>query len=197
MTESIYAIVTDPPYNRESIPLFPALGALAARVLKPGGSCLVLCGLTYLLQYGDALRERLDYHWKISVLMPGGQSVFQHARGVNTFCKDALWFTKGAIKTAGCSDFIRTKVNSGDKRFHRWGQSEQIMAELVARCTLPGQVVLDPMMGSGTTGVVCHRAGREFIGIDIDSRVVEAAKERIAAAFQPFDQLSLFSAARA
>jgi DNA modification methylase len=93
-----------------------------------------------------------------------------------------LWFTKGAVKTSGCSDLIRTDVNNNDKRFHKWGQSEQIMGELIERCTLPGQVVLDPMMGAGTTGVVCRKRNRAFIGIEIDVKTVEEAKERIAAA---------------
>jgi DNA methylase len=178
--ESVYAIVTDPPYDRESIGLFESLAALAARVLKPSGSCIVLCGQSYLPDYIDALRRHLDYHWTIGVHLPGGQAVQQYQRGINAFWKPALWFTKGPIKSGGVSDFIRTDVNNNDKRFHKWGQSEQIMAGLVERCSLPGQVVLDPMMGAGTTGVVCRATNREFIGIEIDEKIAREAQERIA-----------------
>lgn len=40
-------------------------------------------------------------------------------------------------------------------------------------------MVLDPFMGSGTTGVVCAELGRKFIGIEIDKEYFELAKERI------------------
>jgi ParB-like chromosome segregation protein Spo0J len=177
---SIDAIVTDPPYAKEFIGLFEPLAALAIRVLKPGGSCLVLCGQSYLPEYLDALRKHLDYHWAIGVHMPGGQAVQQHERGINIFWKPALWFTKGPMKSAGVSDFIRTDVNNNDKRFHPWGQSEQLIRGLIERCSMPGHVILDPMMGAGTTGVVCRCLNRDFVGIEIDEDKAKQAQERIA-----------------
>lgn len=56
--------------------------------------------------------------------------------------------------------------------------------KLIEPCILAGSavggVVLDPFFGSGTTGVVAKRLGREFIGIDLNARYLEKAKERIA-----------------
>jgi len=46
-----------------------------------------------------------------------------------------------------------------------------------------GQTVLDPFMGSGTTGVACVRTGRKFIGIEIEERYCAIAKRRIQEAF--------------
>jgi tRNA/tmRNA/rRNA uracil-C5-methylase (TrmA/RlmC/RlmD family) len=43
-----------------------------------------------------------------------------------------------------------------------------LVAELVELFTDPGDVVLDPFCGSGTTGVACLRAGRRFIGFEVD-----------------------------
>jgi DNA modification methylase len=43
----------------------------------------------------------------------------------------------------------------------------------------PGATVLDPYMGSGTTGVACIRTGRRFIGIEIDERHYEKARRRL------------------
>ena len=54
--------------------------------------------------------------------------------------------------------------------------------QLVNNCILPfdkDSVVLDPFMGSGTTGVACVNLGRKFIGIEIDENYVELAKQRI------------------
>jgi len=53
---------------------------------------------------------------------------------------------------------------------------------LVERGALDGMTVLDPFMGSGTTGVACVQLGRSFIGIEIDPTFVRMARRRIAAA---------------
>ena len=55
----------------------------------------------------------------------------------------------------------------------------QWLVRLVAR---PGDVVLDPFTGSGTTGVACAKEGRDFIGIELDAEYVEIARRRIEAA---------------
>lgn len=55
---------------------------------------------------------------------------------------------------------------------------------------LPAQTVLDPFMGSGTTGVACAQMGRRFIGIEIDEKYFDIACERIAAAEAQTDILS-------
>jgi site-specific DNA-methyltransferase (adenine-specific) len=54
-----------------------------------------------------------------------------------------------------------------------------LMSELVSLFTAPGQIVLDPFMGSGTTGVSCIRTGRRFIGIEKDETYFELACRRI------------------
>jgi site-specific DNA-methyltransferase (adenine-specific) len=47
----------------------------------------------------------------------------------------------------------------------------------------PGEIVLDPFMGSGTTGVACAKRGRRFIGIEIEERYFDIACERISKAY--------------
>lgn len=59
-----------------------------------------------------------------------------------------------------------------------------LMAELLTLFTSPDQLVLDPFMGSGTTGVACARYGRRFIGIEQDPKWFEIACGRITAAYQ-------------
>jgi DNA modification methylase len=55
--------------------------------------------------------------------------------------------------------------------------------KLVLNHTLPGQTILDPFCGSGTTGIICARTGRNFIGIEIVPRYAELARQMIAEAF--------------
>lgn len=67
-----------------------------------------------------------------------------------------------------------------------------LMKWLVENCAPPGATVLDPFMGSGTTGVACVETGRNFIGIEIDPQYFAIAERRIAEAqrnYQP--QLAL------
>lgn len=59
----------------------------------------------------------------------------------------------------------------------------RLMTDLVADFTDPGDTVLDPFMGSGTTGVACADLGRKFIGIEREARYFDIACERIAAAY--------------
>jgi site-specific DNA-methyltransferase (adenine-specific) len=53
--------------------------------------------------------------------------------------------------------------------------------------TKPGDLVLDPFAGAGTTGVACARMGRRFLGFELDPKWVELANDRIAATSQGMD----------
>lgn len=54
-------------------------------------------------------------------------------------------------------------------------------SRIVIAASLENHLILDPFMGSGTTGVACVRTGRRFIGIEIDPGYFEIARKRIAA----------------
>ena len=77
---------------------------------------------------------------------------------------------------------------------HKSQKPQALMAELVEKYTKPGDTILDPFMGSGTTGVACVQTGRNFIGIEIDAGYFEIAQRRIAEAqlqprlFEPGEQ---------
>lgn len=57
-----------------------------------------------------------------------------------------------------------------------------LMEHLICAVTRPGEVVLDPFMGSGTTGLAAVNCDREYIGMEIDDKYYELAKQRITAA---------------
>lgn len=71
---------------------------------------------------------------------------------------------------------------SNKKRVHPAQFPEQIARDHIISWSNPGDVVLDPFMGSGTTGVVCRDTGRSFIGIEKDAAYFTAAQERIGTA---------------
>ena len=61
------------------------------------------------------------------------------------------------------------------------------MVELLSDFTNHGQTILDPFMGSGTTGVACAKLGRKFIGIELKPKYFDIACERIEAAYKQPD----------
>jgi ParB-like chromosome segregation protein Spo0J len=176
---SVDFIITDPPYPREYIPLYGHLSALAARVLKDGGSALVMCGQSYLPQVMNELCKELAYHWTLCYLTPGGQSPSLWQKRTNTFWKPIIWLTKGEYKGDYIGDKISSPVNDNDKVHHKWGQSAGGFTEIVEKFTNPGQTVLDPFLGGGTTGIVCVTMKRDFIGVDIDPKCVETTRQRL------------------
>lgn len=184
---SVDVIITDPPYPEEYLPLYEALAQEAARILKPGGSLVVMCGQSYLPQIFCLMSSHLTYHWTLTYLTPGGQSPQIWPRKINTFWKPVLWFVKGEYQGDWHGDVIKSDVNDNDKRFHDWGQSESGMRRLVENFSQPGETVLDPFCGGGTTGLVAIEAGRLFVGIDSDPESIRTTKERVFGLLQEQD----------
>ena len=178
-SETIDVIITDPPYPKQYLPVYIKLSTVAERILKPGGSCVVMAGQSYLPDVISALGMHLTYQWILAYLTPGGQSAQIWQRKVNTFWKPLLWFVKGKYDGSWLGDVTRSDPNNNDKRFHDWGQSESGMSDVVRRFTKPGDLVLDPFLGGGTTGVVALMMGRRFIGIDNDPESIGRSRIRL------------------
>jgi 16S rRNA G966 N2-methylase RsmD len=182
--DSVDVIITDPPYGKDYLPLYETLAELANRALKPGGSLLVMIGQSYVPEILNLMTPQITYHWMVSYLTPGGQSAHLWQRNVNTFWKPVLCFVKGEYTGKWIGDVVKSAANDNDKRFHEWGQSESGMSDLVEKFSQPGDTILDPFMGGGTTGVVSLAKGRRFIGIDIEPEKIEISKNRIAKLLQ-------------
>lgn len=180
--ESIDFIVTDPPYPREYLPLYSDLSLLASRVLKPGGSLIVMIGQSYLPEVMKRLEEHMKYYWIMPYLTPGGGAPMLYQKRVNTFWKPVLWYVKGEYKGDYIGDILKSPES--DKTFHEWGQSLGGMIDIVERLTNPGDVILDPFLGGGTTGVAAVTMGRNFIGSDIEQKNINISLERIKDAYK-------------
>ena len=64
--------------------------------------------------------------------------------------------------------------------WHPCQMPEKLLERIVLACSNPGQLVLDPFSGSGTTCVVAARLGRKYLGIDISEQYVRRSRQRIA-----------------
>jgi hypothetical protein len=171
----VHAIITDPPYVREALPLYETLAQFAVRTLAVDGVCAVMTGHLICPDVLGLMRQYLPYRWMLAYLMPGGQAAQMFTAKVNTFWKPILLF--GAPRD-WIGDVVRSATNDNDKRFHAWGQSESGMADLIGRLTQPGDLVCDPFLGGGTTALVCCATGRRFIGGDLDGDNVKQARAR-------------------
>lgn len=75
----------------------------------------------------------------------------------------------------------------GVRNVHETQKPVALMSMLVQLFTNPGDTILDPFCGSGTTGVACARMGRKFIGIEMDPKYFDASCERITKAYAQGD----------
>ena len=106
--ESIDVIITDPPYPREYIPLYGDLSLLASRVLKPGGSLVVMIGQSYMPEVIELLGQHMSYYWVMPSLSPGGGAPLLYQKRVNTFWKPVLWYVKGEYKGDYIGDILKS-----------------------------------------------------------------------------------------
>jgi modification methylase len=88
-----------------------------------------------------------------------------------------------------CSGGERVKAEDGSKA-HPTQKPEALLYRILLACTKPGDVVLDPFFGTGTTGAVARRLGRRWIGIEREDSYVKVARERIASTL-PLDESAM------
>lgn len=191
---SIDLIFTDPPYSEQYLYLYEDLARLAIRVLKPGGSLIFLLGHIvedkvmivfdkYSIDNPDTNGRGLKF-WCPFYVKHNGNHTKIHARNVFAEGKPMLWYVKGKtpnelMMIAGpISDFIQSQ--DPDKTLHDWIQSQVEPEYCIKHLTLENYcTVLDPMMGSGTTGLAALNLGRKFVGIEINSATFEIARSNI------------------
>ena len=88
--------------------------------------------------------------------------------------------TTGLVFRHAVIDSVMNAQLNGDEYFNHPTQKPiKLIRKLIVRYTSPGDTILDPFMGSGTTGVACHLTGRNFIGIEIDETYFNIATRRI------------------
>ncbi len=185
--------------------------AEARRILKPNGTLWVIGSYHNIFRVGSVLQDEgfwilNDIIWRKVNPMPN----FKGTRFTNAH-ETLIWASKGenakytfnyrAMKTLNDELQMRSDwsfpICSGQERIKRNGtkahptqKPEALLYRILLACTKPGDVVLDPFFGTGTTGAVAKRLGRHFIGLEREASYVDVAQERIAAAL-PLDESSV------
>lgn len=174
------------------------------RVLKPEGSIWVIGSYHNVFRLGTAIQDLgfwvlNDIIWRKSNPMPN----FKGTRFTNAH-ETLIWaarsreqkrytFNYDALKAfnedtqmrsdwtfALCTGEERIKDADG-KKAHPTQKPEALLHRVLLAATRPGDVVLDPFFGTGTTGAAARRLGRHFIGIERDEGYAKVAEKRIKA----------------
>lgn len=178
------------------------------RVLKDDGTIWVIGSYHNIYRVGTILQDTgywllNDVLWIKNNPMPNFRGVrFTNAHETLLWCKKSAdqpryTFNYRALKAGNddvqmrsdwyipvCSGAERLKDAAGDK-LHSTQKPEALLYRVLLASTRPGDLVLDPFFGTGTTGAVARRLGRHFIGIERDPLYAAAARARIAAIAPP------------
>jgi 16S rRNA G966 N2-methylase RsmD len=174
---SVDCVFTDPPYQEEHWPLYGDVAALAARVLREGGS-LVAYAPTYAV---DRLLPLMTPHltfWSALVVQHAGTWAPLNYYRIRAACKFLLWLVKGRYEGEWLINIIPS--TTPDKVAHDWQQSEAEAAYCIEQMTGPGGQVVDPFAGSGTTLLAARKLGRRCLGAEIDPDRARVAAARLA-----------------
>ena len=186
--------------------------AEARRILKDDGSIWVIGSYHNIFRVGALLQDAEfwilnDIVWRKTNPMPNFRGTrFTNAHETLIWCakdeKARYTFNYRAMKALNddlqmrsdwvlpiCSGNEREKDANGDKA-HPTQKPEALLYRILLACTKPGDVVLDPFFGTGTTGAVAKRLGRKWIGIERERNYIEVARARIAAAL-PLDESAM------
>ncbi|WP_294355258.1 site-specific DNA-methyltransferase [uncultured Sphingomonas sp.] len=183
----------------------------ARRILKDDGTLWVIGSYHNIFRVGAAVQDLgywilNDIVWRKANPMPN----FRGTRFTNAH-ETLIWASKGekakytfnyrSMKTLNDELQMRSdwefpicggqeRLKKGGVKVHPTQKPEALLYRILLASTKPGDVVLDPFFGTGTTGAVARRLGRRWIGIERELGYVDAAMERIAAAL-PLDESAL------
>jgi ParB-like chromosome segregation protein Spo0J len=178
-TDTYDHIITDPPYDEDAVAEWEKLAEVASDVLKPSGLLAAYSGKYHLPDVYDALAGELEYFWQC-IVVHGGGGARVWPRNIRTNYKPVLVFAKPPVEKL---DGLGHDVIDGpgqEKDAHEWQQATAEAADLIDQLTEPNDRILDPMCGSGTTGVAALEQNRRVHLIDRDEEAVESARRRCA-----------------
>ncbi len=178
--ESIDLILVDFMYKAEYADLYPHLGRISAKLLKPTGSLVVVCGQLLLPQATQALAEYLTYNWCHAYMTPQGTQLV-HTRKIIPKWKAILHYVKGEPNKnlAYTPDLhIPPPRDAKDTDLHPYQQSVDV--ELIKAFSVEGDTIMDVCMGSASYIIATLIAGgRRVLGSDANHQYVATAKARV------------------
>lgn len=173
----------------------------ARRILKPNGSLWVIGSYHNIFRVGTVLQDQQfwiqnDIIWRKTNPMPN----FRGTRFTNahetliwatksedsrpTFNYDAMKMMNDGVQMRSdwtlpiCTGRERLKKSDGNKA-HPTQKPESLLHRIILATSNPGDVIVDPFFGTGTTGAVAKKLGRDFIGFEMEDEYISHARRRI------------------
>ena len=202
----IDTIITDPPYNIAMKNNFNTMGRAgidfgewdkgfdqtawlveAGRVLKKGGSLIIFNdwkNLGNIARYSEGVGLEIKdcFRWVKDNPMPRNRDrryITDFEMGVWLVKKGAKWVFNRQSDKYDRPEYNYPIVAGKEKTKHPTQKPIKLMEEIILRHSNENDIVLDPFMGSGSTGVACKNLDRKFIGIELDEEYFKIAKDRI------------------
>lgn len=153
------------------------------RVLKDGGHCYIMTNHVNLIEMLNTLTG-VGFHFIKSLIWNKGNKIMgQYYMSQYEYI---LFFRKGKgvrIRNCGTPDILsvpnkKTKDENG-KNIHDTEKPVELMRILIENSSDEGDIVLDPFMGSGSTGIAATELNRDFIGSELDDKYYELSVTRI------------------
>ena len=153
------------------------------RVLKNGTHCYIMTNHVNLIEMLNTLTG-VGFHFIKSIIWDKRNKIMG-TKYMSQY-EYILFFSKGKskkINNCGTSDILsipnkKTKDNNG-RNLHDTEKPVELMQILIENSSKENDTVLDMFMGIGTTGIACAKTNRKFIGIELDERYFDIAKDRI------------------
>lgn len=153
------------------------------RILKDGSHCYVMTNHINLIHMLNTFTG-CGFHFIKSLVWNKGNKIMG-LYYMSQF-EYILFFRKGRgikIKNCGTSDILsvqskKTKDENG-QNIHDTEKPVELMEILISNSSNEGDIVIDPFMGVGSTGIACKNLHRRFIGTEIDKHYYDIAVERI------------------
>lgn len=194
-------VVTDPPYgiayktghrtephrfareieNDRDLSVVEAVVPHLYRLLKDDSACFMFCAWKRQDEVAEILAGG-GFTVKNRIVWDKGTTTAGDLKGAFGYQYEVLMFaTKGApaIRGKRWPDVWRHMRVSADKLHHQNEKPVPLLEQAVLSMSDPGDTVLDPFMGSGSTGVACLNCGRDFVGCEIDPGYFGVARDRL------------------
>ena len=158
--------------------------------IKPGGSLLTFHSFEQYSELQKILTE-LVFKDKIIWYKTNPMPRNRERRYISNI-EIASWFVKPGAKWKfnrindnydGCVISYPSESGGGYIRYHPCQKNVKMLEEFIKRHSDVNDTILDPFMGSGSTGVACIHTNRNFIGMELDENYFNIAKERIESEF--------------
>tara|TARA_R110000824_G_scaffold42410_1_gene124878 strand:- start:71 stop:778 length:708 start_codon:yes stop_codon:yes gene_type:complete len=198
--DKVDAVVTDPPYG-----IGERKGTISKKRDKNNYYSVDDTEDNILKVVIPAIKIALEKSTR-AIITPGGKCAWHYPKPTDigifyqpaamgmthwgrTTSQPVLFYGKDPMSGKTIKPLHWIVTEAPEKNGHPCPKPIRIWTKVVDRASMTGETVLDPFMGSGTTGVACAKLGRKFIGIELEPKYFDIACERIQKAY---DQPDMF-----